>query len=1152
MRRHLIRVTAFSLMSVLGVLLIAVAAFYLRLSYGPVSLNFMTETLQQQINRNLSGMSVTIGGAVIERAPGSGVPHFRLRNIELKDTDGNLIARAPRAAIGIDEHALLRASLAPTSLELIGPRISVMRNLEGGIELGFGEAAPESEAVTFDPGTEQTPSGKSDQETVPGFLPEAEGTASLIRILSANGDEAGGGISAIQTIRVADAQIKFYDEANDSVWDIPKSDLVFQRMPYGFAVAANAEVSNGPQEGTWHADATASYRRDSKSFSVSLRIADLVPANISDEIFALSQLARVKVPLAGHVETEITETGLITKASAEFVASAGEVGLPDYLAEPIIIDEGSLRADYDPVTGSLIITDSSMLVGSSRAQVRGTVTPARDAEGRLSALKISLQARNVAIDAQGSNKSPVAVDRIDFIGHASIDNARLDIEDLTVMSGDTGVRLRGAITGGEESAGILLSGRIRDLSATLLKRLWPPIMAPKTRAWVNANISAGRITEGEFQVALPVNALARAQRSHSLPPRSINLAFRMADVTTGYVKGLPPLSGASGEARLIDNDFSLSVDEAGITLESGKTGMLAKSTMVATDILAPETLATFDLDVRASAQALIEYLSLQPLNLIRHSGFDTSKLSGDAKLSVGLELPLIKDVPKERVIVKAAARLSNASLSEALPGIDITDGEIDLSVEKGAFIAKGPAKIGGVPAKLTWQRAAGEDAKQSAVIEAKLNDELRKKMGIDLSDFMNGPVSIKAEIADLADPQGRIDIAADLSDAEMHIGAISWNRPATDKTRATFSYFGKGEKGRRIEDLVVKGPGLSIKGDVSIAAKGGMRQANLSEVRLTDENIFALSIKNSEEGTAISLKGDRFDARPLIKSMFSTRKSKDGEDGKDAGPMSIAINIDRVYAHRGEVLTGVSGDIRTRSGRMEAAELSGTFLSGQPMVMRVTPGPSGREIRINGRDGGAAIRAANLYSKIAGGQIEFYALMSNDASSQVRQGQLVLRNFEVRNEAALAELDRRGKPKKSGPRADALRFTKLTLPFTTDAKFIRIGDSLVRGDELGASGEGLIRKSDGAVDITGTIIPVYVLNSLFSDIPLLNVILGGGKGQGIIGVTFALGGSIEKPVFQMNPVSALAPGILRKLFFEYGKSGPPPQAKNENGSKTSN
>ena len=205
-------------------------------------------------------------------------------------------------------------------------------------------------------------------------------------------------------------------------------------------------------------------------------------------------------------------------------------------------------------------------------------------------------------------------------------------------------------------------------------------------------------------------------------------------------------------------------------------------------------------------------------------------------------------------------------------------------------------------------------------------------------------------------------------------------------------------------------------------------------------------------------------------------------------------------------------------------------------MFRVTPVDGGREMRINGRDGGAAIRAANLYSKVAGGQIEFYALLSRDGTS-VRKGKLMLRDFEVRNEAALAELDARGKPKRDaprrdGPRRDALSFKKLTLPFTSDSRFICIGEALVRGPELGASAAGLIRKSDGAIDIAGTITPAYALNAALGDIPLLGDIITGGKGQGIIGVTFAMGGTVDKPDFQMNPVSAVAPGFLRK-FFEY-------------------
>ena len=75
---------------------------------------------------------------------------------------------------------------------------------------------------------------------------------------------AAASINSIETIRIADAEIRFYDEANDSIWDVPQAELVFQRMPYGFAVAANAEVSNGDEQGTWHADMSASYRRETR------------------------------------------------------------------------------------------------------------------------------------------------------------------------------------------------------------------------------------------------------------------------------------------------------------------------------------------------------------------------------------------------------------------------------------------------------------------------------------------------------------------------------------------------------------------------------------------------------------------------------------------------------------------------------------------------------------------------------------------------------------------------------------------------------------------------------------------------------------------------------------------------------------------------
>jgi hypothetical protein len=320
-----------------------------------------------------------------------------------------------------------------------------------------------------------------------------------------------------------------------------------------------------------------------------------------------------------------------------------------------------------------------------------------------------------------------------------------------------------------------------------------------------------------------------------------------------------------------------------------------------------------------------------------------------------------------------------------------------------------------------------------------------------------------------------------------------------------------------------------------------MKSANLSQVWLSDENNFSMTVEPKGEGQSIVINGRTFDARPIIKSMFSKSAGPANKSGSNQS-LNINAQADRVFAHRGEILTGVSATIAVRNRTVANADIEGKFLTGMALAIRVRATENGRQLQINSGDGGAALRASNLYSKVAGGQLEFSAVLSNDGNSSIQNGRLVLRDFDVRNEAALADIDRRGKSKKSGPRREGLSFTKLTLPFTTDAKFIRIGDSLLKGVELGATAEGLIRKADGAIDITGTIIPAYGINAAVGNIPLFGEILTGGKGQGIFGLTFALGGSMANPKIQVNPLSAIAPGIFRKIF-EFDGSGPPMKQK---------
>jgi hypothetical protein len=248
-------------------------------------------------------------------------------------------------------------------------------------------------------------------------------------------------------------------------------------------------------------------------------------------------------------------------------------------------------------------------------------------------------------------------------------------------------------------------------------------------------------------------------------------------------------------------------------------------------------------------------------------------------------------------------------------------------------------------------------------------------------------------------------------------------------------------------------------------------------------------------------------------------------------PVAVTAEFDSVIANRGESFANVTANVRTLGTFIQQVEIGGEMSNRTRLVIKVQPNDQGyRVLTMEGTDAGSALRAANLYSKIAGGRLEFSAELGNSNDTAIRRGQLTIRNFEVRNEAAIAEIDPKGRVMSKARNKDRQAFDRLTMPFSADDEFVRIGDSLMRGPDIGASVTGTIRKADGRLDMGGTVIPAYALNSAIGQVPILGQVLVGGKGQGIFGVTFGLRGTMGKPKMVINPVSALAPGFLRGIF----------------------
>jgi hypothetical protein len=143
-----------------------------------------------------------------------------------------------------------------------------------------------------------------------------------------------------------------------------------------------------------------------------------------------------------------------------------------------------------------------------------------------------------------------------------------------------------------------------------------------------------------------------------------------------------------------------------------------------------------------------------------------------------------------------------------------------------------------------------------------------------------------------------------------------------------------------------------------------------------------------------------------------------------------------------------------------------------------------------------------------------------------------VREFTVRGETALDGVAA-GAPNGTG---GGVQFSRMRVEFTRRPGKMVIHEGLVTGPTVGATIDGLMDYASNELHLRGTFVPLYGLNAAFGNIPVLGFFLGGK--EGLIGsMTYEVVGTPGTPVLRVNPISAVAPGFVRK-FLEFPSSLP--------------
>jgi hypothetical protein len=336
----------------------------------------------------------------------------------------------------------------------------------------------------------------------------------------------------------------------------------------------------------------------------------------------------------------------------------------------------------------------------------------------------------------------------------------------------------------------------------------------------------------------------------------------------------------------------------------------------------------------------------------------------------------------------------------------------------------------------------------------------------------------------------------------------------------------------RIDDIAVVDGGVSVKGSVEVDGSGELVAASFPVFGMSSDDKASLKAERLPDGTLkVTMRGDVYDGRTFIKSVMSGANADTKQQRRAINDLDLDVKIAAVAGFHGEALRGLDLRMQKRAGLIKTFALNAKHGVDAALLGDMRGRTGGRQVLyFESSDAGALLRFTDTYPRMVGGQM--WAAMDPPTPNQTPQeGLLNIRDFVVRGEPALDKV-----VGGAGMQSAGVDFSRMRVEFIRSPGRFTVRDAVVRGPAIGATMDGMIDYAANDVRLRGTFVPLFGLNNMFGQIPIVGLFLGGDK-EGLVGITFEVVGPPGAPTLRVNPMSALAPGLVRKVF-EFPSSVP--------------
>ncbi len=782
------------------------------------------------------------------------------------------------------------------------------------------------------------------------------------------------------------------------------------------------------------------------------------------------------------------------------------------------------EVSWAPQNGQFTLQPADIRIGQSSAKLSGVFALGLDKQFGPT-VGMSVKASDVALQP-GDMAAPTSkFDSMDFSGWSAPLYGALGIDKLEAIKPGVKIDTKGRVDMLRQGLGFSLAVTGAGASADDLKRLWPYFLSRDSRDWFVHNVKAGTVESANMQFSFPVGSLSTQGEDKPMPPNGMAIDLVSSGVKVAVVDSLPAVA-FNGNTRLQIRDSKLTVtaDGADLPTSNGTVGLATPAVVIDNSDSNAHALEISG-EVKSGIPALLALAKQQQPQLISNAKLPLTldALAGNVDLSLVSNITLNKAGALTSFDYAANGTVEDFASTTPIQGHAVSDGQISFTASQKGYEATGKAQVDGVNADL--KVAGTPEGQPDLLLSSTLDVKSLKSMGFDVSNFLSGQVRFVARPL----PDGSVQMAVDIKDAALKISDLGVSKAAgvPGTLEAAVKQAGSVTE---LTQIKLGFGNVKLEGSVDYDDKKGLQSATFTSFALSDGDAAQLSLAPIRDGFALRLTGDQLDLKPMLQRFF-------GLGGGTGGPqstlvsqtLSLDLNLKRALGFYQTTAYNMQMQLQLKGTDIQRASVQAQFGNGRSVSITTNPAPDGKVLSVAFNDLGTLLRFGGVYARVEGG-VGSLTMTTND-TAKADQGDFEVRNFALVNEANAAQvLQSHQASRQLIAQGNKLSFSSGHVQFIRRSDRIEISDGVLTGDTVGGTMRGFIYTQRRQYDLVGTYVPLFELNSIFQKLPLFGPLLGGRNGEGLIGVTFAIRGSLDNPSFEVNPASLLVPGAFRELF----------------------